>query len=228
MLSDVNAWGHLISRQMALLQAKSGKVEQENKFMAEALEDLQDSTSRLEAENRALKMSASPTGRSGASGSASSGKVGPSVKQCFVPLTGTIHAMCTSSKSTSIACVRFDFSLYFARNDVRAEQLRLLAVTNGAVLLTLVSSLIYLGRPLPKSAPRPPPRAIVPLDVLVKDESPDLRTPFVPLPMPYRQLAQSARTRSTPSKSRSAGGDIPPVTHVSATGDPATGEYTWY
>lgn len=36
--------------------------------MAEALEDLQDSTSRLEAENRTLKMGASPKGRGSASG----------------------------------------------------------------------------------------------------------------------------------------------------------------
>lgn len=43
--------------------------------MAEALDDLQDSTSRLEAENRTLKKSASPTGRATASRSAGLGKV---------------------------------------------------------------------------------------------------------------------------------------------------------
>ncbi len=59
---------------MLLLQERSNKFEQENKFMAEALEDLQDSTSRLEAENRTLKMGASPKGRIGG-GSGSSGKV---------------------------------------------------------------------------------------------------------------------------------------------------------
>lgn len=59
---------------MLLLQERSKKFEQENKFMAEALEDLQDSTSRLEAENRTLKMGASSKGRIGGS-SGSSGKV---------------------------------------------------------------------------------------------------------------------------------------------------------
>lgn len=62
-----------------LLQETSSQVQQENKFMTEALEDLQDSTSRLEAENRALKMGASPTGRAGGSGAGSSVKVGQSV-----------------------------------------------------------------------------------------------------------------------------------------------------
>lgn len=46
-------------------------MQQENRFMAEALEDLQDSTSRLEAENRTLKMSSSPKGRGGANGRSS-------------------------------------------------------------------------------------------------------------------------------------------------------------
>lgn len=59
------------AHQVLLLQETSNKLEQENKFMAEALEDLQDSTSRLEAENRTLKMSASPKGRGGASGRSS-------------------------------------------------------------------------------------------------------------------------------------------------------------
>lgn len=58
--------------QVLLLQETSNKLEQENKFMAEALEDLQDSTSRLEAENRTLKMGSPLRGRAG---SASSGKV---------------------------------------------------------------------------------------------------------------------------------------------------------
>lgn len=58
--------------QLLLLQETSNKLEQENKFMAEALEDLQDSTSRLEAENRTLKMGSPLKGRAG---SASSGKV---------------------------------------------------------------------------------------------------------------------------------------------------------
>lgn len=57
-----------------MLQETSKKFEQENKFMAEALEDLQDSTSRLEAENRSLKVGASTTGRTSFSGG-SSGKV---------------------------------------------------------------------------------------------------------------------------------------------------------
>lgn len=71
--ADRNCW------QVLLLQETSSKVEQENKFMAEALEDLQESTSRLEAENRTLKMGVSPpAGRSGGIGSASSGKVGRS------------------------------------------------------------------------------------------------------------------------------------------------------
>lgn len=44
--------------------------------MTEALEDLQDSTSRLEAENRTLKKASSPIRRTGASGSGGSAKVG--------------------------------------------------------------------------------------------------------------------------------------------------------
>lgn len=44
--------------------------------MTEALEDLQDSTSRLEAENRTLKNASSPIRRTGASGSGGSAKVG--------------------------------------------------------------------------------------------------------------------------------------------------------
>lgn len=58
----------------------SNKAAQENKFMTEALEDLQESTSRLEVENHALKMGtgASVAGRAGANGSGSSAKVGPS------------------------------------------------------------------------------------------------------------------------------------------------------
>ncbi|CAN0002365.1 unnamed protein product [Scytosiphon promiscuus] len=55
-----------LQKQVLLLQGASEKFEQENKFMAEALEDLQDSTSRLEAENRTLRTSASQAGRSGA------------------------------------------------------------------------------------------------------------------------------------------------------------------
>ena len=65
-------WSLKIRCQVVLLQETSNKLEQENKFMTEALEDLQDSTSRLEAENRTLKMG-SP--RKGRAGSATSGKV---------------------------------------------------------------------------------------------------------------------------------------------------------
>ena len=64
--------------QILVLRGTSSKLEQENKFMTEALEDLQDSTSRLEAENRTLKNS-SPIRRTGASGSGSSSKVGNSI-----------------------------------------------------------------------------------------------------------------------------------------------------
>lgn len=60
--------------QVLRLEEASNKFEQENKFMAEALEDLQDSTSRLEAENRSLKMSASLVGRPNAH-AGTSGKV---------------------------------------------------------------------------------------------------------------------------------------------------------
>lgn len=44
--------------------------------MTEALEDLQDSTSRLEAENRTLKNASTPTRRTGASATGGSAKVG--------------------------------------------------------------------------------------------------------------------------------------------------------
>lgn len=60
---------------MLLLQEKSSKVEQENKFLTVALDDLQDSTSRLEAENRTLKMGTSPAQRAAVSGSGSLAKV---------------------------------------------------------------------------------------------------------------------------------------------------------
>ncbi|CAM9421502.1 unnamed protein product [Ectocarpus fasciculatus] len=63
-----------LEKQVLVLQETSRKFEQENKFMAEALEDLQDSTSRLEAENRSLKVGASTTGRASFSGG-SSGKL---------------------------------------------------------------------------------------------------------------------------------------------------------
>lgn len=62
--------------QVLLLQKKSDKVEEENKFLAIALDDLQDSSSRLEAENRALKMGASPAPLSGLSGGGNLAKVG--------------------------------------------------------------------------------------------------------------------------------------------------------
>lgn len=61
--------------QVLLLQEKSDKVEEENKFLAIALDDLQDSSSRLEAENRALKMGASPAPLSGLSGGGNLAKV---------------------------------------------------------------------------------------------------------------------------------------------------------
>ncbi|CAM9412038.1 unnamed protein product [Ascophyllum nodosum] len=65
--------------QVLSLKATISKLQQENNFMTEALEDLQDSTSRLEAENRALRKSGSLTlaGRVGSSGSGSgsSGKL---------------------------------------------------------------------------------------------------------------------------------------------------------
>lgn len=60
---------------MLLLQERSSKVEQENKFLTVALDDLQDSTSRLEAENRTLKMGTSPAQRAAAGGSGSVAKV---------------------------------------------------------------------------------------------------------------------------------------------------------
>ncbi|CBN74280.1 conserved unknown protein [Ectocarpus siliculosus] len=63
-----------LQKQVLVLQETSRKFEQENKFIAEALEDLQDSTSRLEAENRSLKVGASTTGRASLSGG-SSGKL---------------------------------------------------------------------------------------------------------------------------------------------------------
>lgn len=45
--------------QNVALEEKSSKADRENRFMAEALEDLQHSNSRLEAENRALRNRAS-------------------------------------------------------------------------------------------------------------------------------------------------------------------------
>ncbi|CAM9139039.1 unnamed protein product [Sphacelaria rigidula] len=65
-----------LQQQVLLLQKKSDKVEEENKFLAIALDDLQDSSSRLEAENRALKMGASPAPLSGLSGGGNLAKVG--------------------------------------------------------------------------------------------------------------------------------------------------------
>lgn len=60
---------------MSFLQEEDSKIRQENKFMAEALEELQDSTSRLEAENRTLKKNVSPGKHTGTSAGATLGKV---------------------------------------------------------------------------------------------------------------------------------------------------------
>lgn len=57
------------------MEDERSRLKQENRFMVEALNDLQDSTSRLEAENRALKKNASPSKLAGASGSGVLGKV---------------------------------------------------------------------------------------------------------------------------------------------------------
>eukprot|EP00903_Cladosiphon_okamuranus_P014632 g13568.t1 len=74
-----------LQKQILLQQETRNKLEQENKFMAEALEDLQDSTSRLEAENRTLKMGSPLQGRAG---SANSGKLAQYVGSRSASATG--------------------------------------------------------------------------------------------------------------------------------------------
>lgn len=77
--------------QILILQGTSSKLEQENKFMTEALEDLQDSTSRLEAENRTLKNASSPTKRiPGTPGAGGSGKVSLCIASFLLGLRGGI------------------------------------------------------------------------------------------------------------------------------------------
>lgn len=72
--------------------------------MAEALEDLQDSTSRLEAENRTLKMGASPkatignrTGREGPAAVDVLGKGAPATGQWSGSETGMSPSQCAQA-----------------------------------------------------------------------------------------------------------------------------------
>eukprot|EP00752_Nemacystus_decipiens_P011881 g10535.t1 len=134
-----------LQKQVLLLQETCDKLEQENKFMAEALEDLQDSTSRLEAENRTLKMGSPLKGRAG---SASSSKLAQSVGSRGASSTGNLTGIRGSAAdvgSASVASQETDESFTSVLDWSRAEVAR----WRGRAFKSVLSSL----KPLPHLSP---------------------------------------------------------------------------